>query len=100
MSVPSISFHRLALAEFEEACAWYGDRSESARQKFRAALDAAVARISSGLEALPKYSNGFRWVRVEKFQYILVFRERPTSEIVVVAVAHAARRPGYWRHRI
>ena len=100
MDVPSVSFHRLALAEFDEASAWYAERSDSAKQKFKLAVDAATARIVSGPDVLPKYSNGFHWVRVEKFQYIIVFRKRSTTEIVVVAVAHTSRRPAYWRHRI
>jgi plasmid stabilization system protein ParE len=93
MPQQSINFHPLALAEFHEACAWYGVRSDHAQGKFKVAVDAAIARIASSPETLPKYSNGFHWVRVEKFRYIRVFRERSANEIVVVAVAHTARRP-------
>jgi hypothetical protein len=33
------------------------------------------------------------------FPYFVVFRELP-SKIQIIAVAHAKRRPGYWRGRI
>lgn len=36
--------------------------------------------------------------RVPNFPYHVVYRLRP-HEIVIVAVAHAKRRPGYWRSR-
>jgi hypothetical protein len=36
---------------------------------------------------------------LRRFPYAVIVRERPT-EIVVVAFAHFAKRPGYWRGRI
>jgi hypothetical protein len=63
------------------------------------AVDAAADRIARMPEALHTYSGPYRWVRVQRFRYILVFRHRTPTEIVVVAVAHTSRRPGYWRHR-
>jgi toxin ParE1/3/4 len=94
-----IEFHRLALKEFDEACKWYSERSADARLKFKAAVDAAVQRISSDPTLLPRYSDKYQWVRVQRFKYIVVFRPRSSNEIVVVAVAHTSRRPGYWRRR-
>jgi hypothetical protein len=35
---------------------------------------------------------------VPRFPYRVVYRNRP-DEIVVVAVAHLRRRPGYWKNR-
>jgi hypothetical protein len=39
-----------------------------------------------------------RRLLVTRFPYQAVCRVRPT-EIVVVALAHLKRRPGYWKHR-
>jgi toxin ParE1/3/4 len=35
---------------------------------------------------------------VRGFPYVVVYRVRP-SDLYVVAVAHAKRRPGYWKNR-
>ena len=35
---------------------------------------------------------------VARFPYQIVYRVRP-REIVIVALAHLKRRPGYWKHR-
>jgi hypothetical protein len=40
-----------------------------------------------------------RSVVLTRFPYEVVFY-RGTTEIIVVAVAHAKRRPGYWRKRL
>lgn len=39
-----------------------------------------------------------RRVLVSRFPYQVVYRLRP-DEIVIVAVAHLKRRPGYWKSR-
>jgi toxin ParE1/3/4 len=93
-----VEFHRLALNDYDEACKWYSERSAETKQRFKAAVEAAVLRICDGPDLLPLFSNGYRWVRVQRFRYILVFRRSP-GEIVIVAVAHSSRRPGYWRRR-
>jgi toxin ParE1/3/4 len=36
---------------------------------------------------------------VERFPYLIIFVELDTA-VRVIAVAHGARRPGYWRRRI
>jgi toxin ParE1/3/4 len=99
MSSSYVAFHQLALREFEEARAWYYKESPITSERFKVAVEAATDRILRSCESLPRFSGEYRWVRVERFQYILVFRRRTDREILVVAVAHTSRRPGYWRRR-
>jgi plasmid stabilization system protein ParE len=99
MPAVKVEFHRLADKEYEEAFNYYAERSPETAQRFKNAVDAAVRRIADGPELLPLMSGPNRWVRVQRFRYILVFRPREPTEIVVVAVAHTSRRPGYWRRR-
>lgn len=40
----------------------------------------------------------YRRVLTTRFPYALIHRT-PPDEIVIVAVAHTSRRPGYWRDR-
>ena len=99
MSSVKLNFHRLAEKEYEEAIDYYAERSAKSAQRFREAVDAAARRIVNAPDSLPKSSGQNRWVRVQRFPYILVFRPRDPEQIVVVAVAHTSRRPGYWRRR-
>src|SRR5689334_231899 len=99
MSAALVEFHRLADKEFEEAFKYYTQRSPDTAQRFKVAVNAAVNRIAGAPDSFPRSSGQNRWVRVQRFSYILVFRRRSPNEIVVVAVAHTSRRPGYWRRR-
>jgi hypothetical protein len=60
-----------------------------------AAIDQIVDR---GL-ALPKAFGDFHYVRVQRFPYVVVFRQKPDLSLQIVAIAHASRRVGYWRRR-
>jgi plasmid stabilization system protein ParE len=100
MAERRIEFHRLALKEFDEARKWYSERSPDAERKFKAAVEDAIDRISRNPALLPRYSNNYQWVRVQRFKFIVVFRSRSANEVSVVAVAHTSRRPGYWRRRV
>jgi hypothetical protein len=43
--------------------------------------------------------RGVKRLLLRRFPYAVIVRERGT-EIVVIAFAHHARRPGYWRARL
>ena len=94
-----VEFHRLATNDYDDAVKWYAERSASTAQRFKEAVDEAILRISQAPESLPRISGHYRRVRVQRFRYILVFRQRQPDEMVIVAVAHTSRRPGYWRRR-
>jgi plasmid stabilization system protein ParE len=99
MATVNVEFHRLADKDYDDAFKYYTERSPGAALRFKEAVDAAVRRIAQAPESLPQYSGLYRWVRVQRFRYILVFRPRGPNDVVVVAVAHTSRRPGYWRRR-
>ncbi len=95
----TVLFHRLAAREYRGARAWYSARSASVAERFRIAVDRAVERVAAQAEALPALSGPYRWVRIRGFPYLLIFRRQSPDVLMVVAVAHTSRRPGYWRHR-
>ena len=47
----------------------------------------------------PSYFHGTHRVRLTRFPYLVVYRDDETRTLVVVAVAHEKRKPGYWRKR-
>lgn len=94
-----ISFNRLAIKDYREACEYYAARSPATVARFVDAVDAAVKRITKAPDSLAAVSGRYRRVRVEKFPHYLIFYERAEFDIRIVAVAHPSRRPGYWRRR-
>lgn len=96
--VIAVEFHPAAAEEVEAAEAWYGLRNPLAADAFRAELSRIVEAVRSRPERWPREiadtrRHHFRW-----FPFSLVYRVEATR-ILVVAVAHQRRRPGYWRER-
>jgi plasmid stabilization system protein ParE len=67
MCAVRVEYHHMARKEYDDARAWYAERSESAAIHFKQAVDAAVRRIAQNPEALPRYSGFYRWARVREF---------------------------------
>jgi plasmid stabilization system protein ParE len=88
-----------AIEEAEAAARWYAERSSSAALGFADEIDAAIAAIEANPEAWPKYDHGTRHYLLRRFPFSVVYRVEATG-ILVVAVAHGNRRPGYWVSRL
>lgn len=99
MPASRVFFHRLAAREYRLARDWYRTRSVEVAQRFVLAVDRATQRIATDADALPVLLGAYRYVRVARFPYVLVFRWMDADGIMVVAVAHTSRRPAYWRRR-
>lgn len=93
-----LELHPEAVAEGEEAAAWYAERDPRIAVRFAEELEAALLRVAEAPDRWPNYLNGTRRVRIARFPYFIPYRDEP-SRILVVAVAHAKRKPGYWRAR-
>ena len=88
-----------ALEEAEAAARWYAERSATAAAAFSDEIDAAESAIVRLPEAWPPFDHGTRRYLLRRFPFSVVYRIEPTR-IVIVAVAHFRRRPGYWRSRL
>jgi toxin ParE1/3/4 len=99
-----LRLHEEAGAEYLEAVRWYRPRSPVAARRFRAAVGAAIALVRENPERwglVPRVPQQFaiRRVLVKDFPYSVVYMVHDT-EVVVLAIAHGRRRPGYWRSRL
>src|SRR5688572_28140462 len=87
-----------ATAEAKRAKAWYAARSADAAVAFEAELRSAVERIRADPERWPVYLRGTRRVLLHTFPYLVVYRLL-ANKVLIVAIAHAHRRAGYWKSR-
>lgn len=94
-----VRFIALAAEELRAAHQWYAARSEAAAERFIEAVRVAVRRIESEPESHPTEHKQTRRAAVKRFPYRLVFGVVSEAEILVLAVVHDRRRPGYWRDR-
>ena len=70
-----------------------------AAEMFLDVLDRAIERIRDHPGQFPEYAFGTRKMVLQRFPYLLVFRETAAG-VEVIAVAHRRSRPGYWRDRV
>ena len=99
MAAATILFQRLALQEYRTAYHWYQQRSQQAAQDFRDEVDQVLQRIADNPLQGTAYRRLFRWVRTRRFPYILYYRLVVPDIVLIMAVAHVRRRPGYWLRR-
>lgn len=99
MSSVTVAFHRLAARELRKACEWYEERGAGLGRSFAAEVDLATERIATAPERWPIFRKNYRWLRLHRFPYVLYYTVVDPHRVLVLAVAHGRRRPGYWLHR-
>lgn len=93
-----VSFHPRAHDEVEDAQSWYEERSLLAAAGFLHEISVALRRIGEAPRRYPVTGHGTRRILLERFPFSVHYRVSE-EEIVIVAVAHQKRRPGYWASR-
>ena len=93
-----------AAEEAVEAIAWYESERPGLGIDFSKAIDRAIDLIEEGIVPLSPMqrqsgAKGAKRLILRRFPYDIVSIER-NGELVVVAIAHHSRKPGYWRGRI
>jgi plasmid stabilization system protein ParE len=92
-------FHPEALAEYREAANWYENREPGVGLRFAAEVEYTIARIEEGPERWRTIDDDIRRCRTHVFPYSILYTIEPAF-IHIVAIAHSARQPGYWKERI
>jgi len=94
----SVRFIPEAEAELEQAATWYEERIVGRGGLFVRAVRDAVGLIAEEPDRWPLRPSGTRRYVMAGYPYLLFYRESK-SLLEIVAVAHARRRPDYWRGR-
>jgi plasmid stabilization system protein ParE len=87
-----------ARVDYDESFDWYAGRSPAAARHFSRSVDEALRAIGENPEMFAAVDPVHRACLVKQFPYSIVYRIEP-ERIVVMAIAHAKRRPGFWRGR-
>lgn len=88
-----------AQLELVETLEWMAERSFDHAMGFDAAYAQVEQRIAEHPEWFPEIEPGIRRALIQRYRYAVLFMVRD-AHILVVAVMHQHRRPGYWRDRL
>ena len=99
MASKPVRFHIEAEREYLSSLAWYNQRSPAAALDFEDEFQSAISAIAQAPERWPLYLSRCRRYVLHQFPFSIVYRFLQ-DEVFVLAVAHAHRRPGYWRKRL
>jgi plasmid stabilization system protein ParE len=93
-----IELHPAAEAEARAAWVRYRAYDPAVAARFAAALDRAIGRISDSPNRWPNYLHGTRRLLLRRFPFAVVYRVG-AERVLIIAIAHQRRRPGYWGRR-
>lgn len=88
-----------ALEEIRNASEHYRAISGELGEDFAKKLNDAIQDVIDTPRAWAKSMRKTRRRNMKRFPYSVIYREEP-DHILIVAVQHNRRRPGYWRDRL
>jgi toxin ParE2 len=91
-------FHPEAESELHEAYDYYEAKREGLGGRFGEAFREALARVLQRPLAWGLLEAPYRLCRLKRFPYGILYEPRE-EEVVIVAVMHLHRKPGYWKDR-
>jgi plasmid stabilization system protein ParE len=90
---------RRAEFELEDARQFYRAESPDLGNRFLDEFESVMERLGRFPESSPRLSRRLRVARLSVFRFNVIYQIKP-DVILVVAVGHQSRKPGYWRGRI
>lgn len=99
-----VALHPEARTEIRSAALWYDERRPGWGDEFVARVGESLERIGRAPERYPVWPGTptstilIRKASLEQFPYLVAFEVHP-DQVLVLAVAHAKRRPLYWLAR-
>lgn len=94
----TVRFLPEASEEFGASAVYYESHERGLGQAFVSEVEKALARIARHPKAARLVVGEIRRRLVHRFPYSVLYCARD-DEIIVIAVAHRRRRPGYWAGR-
>lgn len=92
-------FHPEALEEYREATQYYTKRDPALAMRFVEAVEDAIRRILEAPERWRVLDEDVRRCLTHVFPYGVLYTIESES-ILIVAVMHCSREPGYWKQRV
>ena len=92
-------FQPEALEEYEEAARYFAERQAGLELRFIESVENAIVRILESPHAWRVFDGEIRRCLTHVFPYAVLYTVEP-EYVLIIAVMHCSREPGYWRHRV
>lgn len=93
------AFHPEAHFEYLAAASYYDGEQPGLGARFSMEVEAAIARIVEAPLRWPVFEDDVRRCMTRTFPYAILYSVEHDS-ILILAVMHCSRRPGYWKRRL
>lgn len=87
-----------AHTDFNQAFDWYASRSNSVAVRFTDAINNGFDEIAHDPERFTRIDERHYERLIKRFPFRIIYRI-VEQHLVIVAIAHAKRNPGYWLSR-
>ncbi|MCX7015040.1 MAG: type II toxin-antitoxin system RelE/ParE family toxin [Candidatus Sumerlaeota bacterium] len=85
--------------DYTQSLQWYAERSQRAASEFEAEFERALEAIEANPDRYPLCDERHRFYLLKRYPFQVIYRKAPGDQVLIVAVAHTSRRPGYWMER-
>jgi plasmid stabilization system protein ParE len=92
-------FHPEALEEYRLTSLWYANNEPGLAVRFIEAVEETIRRIVEAPTRWRLVEEDIRRCLTRRFPYGVLYTMEP-DRIVIVAVMHCSREPGYWKTRV
>jgi toxin ParE1/3/4 len=96
--VVGYEYHPAAKAEYLQAIQHYSGIRPELGMSFVTEVEGAIERARQFPQAYGKVTESLRHIGTHRFPYAIVYEIRE-DRILIWAVAHTSREPGYWKTR-
>ena len=93
-----IDFHPAALQELIDSARYYETRLPGLGTDFKSEVDRSLDRLNVNPDIGVVVEAPYRRLLLDRFPFSVIYRTRG-SILLILAVAHHRRRPGYWKGR-
>jgi hypothetical protein len=91
-------FHPAARQELDDAVSYYDSVQPGLGLEFLEEAYATIQRVLDYPEAWATLSTNTRRCLMNRFPYGVIYQKRADA-VLVVAITHLSRKPGYWKGR-
>lgn len=92
-------FHPEALEEYRQAALWYAEREPELGLQFVGSVEDTIKRVVDAPGRWRVIDEDVRRCLTHVFPYAILYTIEPDF-LLIVAVMHCSRAPGYWKHRL
>ena len=95
----NLDMHPEARLELRDAIAYYEDHRDGLGLEFSREIYASINRVADAPLIWSRLTDNSRRFLTKRFPYSIIYQILDDA-VLIVAIAHQSRKPGYWKDRL